>query len=196
VQHEPQDEGRRYNMFALVRQKESPQPLQRQTGSITFSMRRIIMARSRIKAKGRRESGTYVGIPHAITRSREYAALSASAVKLIIDLADQFNGSNNGDLQATWPFMQDKGWRSKATLYRAINELLHREFVIVSNQGRLTSLSPRRYAAMGGSFAVVWVAAFTWNGWQASVEYADMGPQYVSIPATAFIVLHVASLYP
>ena len=93
------------------------------------------MARSRIKAKGRRENGTYVGIPHAITRSREYAALSASAVKLIIDLADQFNGSNNGDLQAPWPFMQGKGWRSKATLYRAIDELLHREFVIVSRQG-------------------------------------------------------------
>jgi len=26
---------------------------------------------------------------------------------------------------------------------------------------------------MGGSFAPVWVAAFTWNGWQASAEYAD-----------------------
>jgi hypothetical protein len=25
---------------------------------------------------------------------------------------------------------------------------------------------------MGGSFAVVWVATFTWNGWQLSVEYA------------------------
>jgi hypothetical protein len=25
---------------------------------------------------------------------------------------------------------------------------------------------------MGGSFAPVWVAAFTWNGWQASAEYA------------------------
>ena len=25
---------------------------------------------------------------------------------------------------------------------------------------------------MGGSFAVVWVATFRWNGWQVSVEYA------------------------
>ena len=25
---------------------------------------------------------------------------------------------------------------------------------------------------MGGSFAPVWVAAFTWNGWQTSLEYA------------------------
>ena len=93
------------------------------------------MARNRLKTKGRRENGTYVGIPHAITRSREYASLSASAVKLIIDLADQFNGSNNGDLQATWPFMNKKGWKSKATLYRALNELLNREFIIVSRQG-------------------------------------------------------------
>lgn len=109
--------------------------MQRRTGSITFSKCRIIMARTRLKSKGRRENGTYVGIPHAITRSREYAALSAIAVKLLIDLADQFNGSNNGDFQATWPFMKSKGWRSKATLYRALNELLNREFVIVSRQG-------------------------------------------------------------
>ncbi len=26
---------------------------------------------------------------------------------------------------------------------------------------------------MDGSFAAVWVAAFTWTGWQDSVEYAD-----------------------
>ena len=32
--------------------------------------------------------------------------------------------------------------------------------------------NPRRYAPMGGSFAPVWVAGFTWNGWQASAVYA------------------------
>ena len=93
------------------------------------------MARTRLKAKGRREKGTYVGIPHSITRSREYAALPAPAVKLLIDLADQFNGFNNGDLQATWRLMERKGWRSKATLYRALNKLLERGFILVSRQG-------------------------------------------------------------
>ncbi len=28
---------------------------------------------------------------------------------------------------------------------------------------------------MGGSFALVQVAGFTWNGWQTSAEYADKG---------------------
>ncbi len=93
------------------------------------------MARNRLKAKGRRENGTFVGIPHSVTRSGEYAALSAAAVKLLLDLADQFNGSNNGDFQATWPFMKRKGWKSKATLYRALNELLETGFAIVSRQG-------------------------------------------------------------
>ncbi len=32
--------------------------------------------------------------------------------------------------------------------------------------------TPRRYAPMGGSFAPVRVAAFKWNGWQASAVYA------------------------
>ena len=37
---------------------------------------------------------------------------------------------------------------------------------------RVTMQNPRRYAPMGGSFAPVWVAGFTWNGWQASAVYA------------------------
>ena len=32
--------------------------------------------------------------------------------------------------------------------------------------------TPRRYAPMGGSFAPVWVAGFTWNRWQTSAVYA------------------------
>ncbi len=32
--------------------------------------------------------------------------------------------------------------------------------------------TPRRYAPVGGSFAPVRVAGFTWNGWQASAVYA------------------------
>ena len=37
--------------------------------------------------------------------------------------------------------------------------------------------NPRRYAPVGGSFAPVRVAGFTWNGWQASAVYADEWPQ-------------------
>jgi len=32
--------------------------------------------------------------------------------------------------------------------------------------------TPRRYAPMGGSLAPVWVAGFTWNGWQPLAVYA------------------------
>lgn len=93
------------------------------------------MARTRLNAKGRRENGTYAGIPHSVTRSPQYAALSAHAVKLLLDFTDQFNGKNNGDMEATWPTMQRKGWRSKKTLYRAIRELTQAGFVVVSRQG-------------------------------------------------------------
>ena len=59
------------------------------------------------------------------------------------------------------------------------------------------SLSPRRYAPMGGSFAVVWVAAFTWNGWQASVEYASitiiLSDNIVSFQKTHITPYHAAN---
>ena len=93
------------------------------------------MAQNRIKAKGRREKGTYAGIPHAVTRSREYASLTAVAVKMLVDITDQFNGKNNGDFQATRPFMQRKGWKSKATIRRALDELVDKGFIVISRQG-------------------------------------------------------------
>ena len=42
---------------------------------------------------------------------------------------------------------------------------------------------------MGGSFAPVWVAAFTWNGWQASVEYALRRKEKALAEAAALLVL-------
>ena len=93
------------------------------------------MARSRQRAKGRRDSGTFVAMPHAILESENYARLSAPAVKLMLDLYGQYKGSNNGDFTMAWSMMKKRGWRSKDTLYRARDELIERRFVIKTRQG-------------------------------------------------------------
>lgn len=93
------------------------------------------MPRTRLKAKGRRDSGSFAAIPHDILDSPEWAKLSAYAVKALLDLFAQYRGTNNGDLSATWSQMQRCGWRSKDTLYRALQELLVKGWIVKTRQG-------------------------------------------------------------
>jgi len=93
----------------------------------------VVMSR-RIK---RRETSSFVAIPKAVINSNNYASLSGVGVKLLIQIAEQFNGFNNGDLQASWVIMRHKGWRSNATLNRAKQELIEKGFIEQTRQGWL-----------------------------------------------------------
>ena len=53
---------------------------------------------SRIKAKGRRETGRFVAFPHAVMKTEDYTGLSYKSKALLLDIALQYNGRNNGDL--------------------------------------------------------------------------------------------------
>jgi len=85
----------------------------------------------------RRETASFVAMPKAVINSRNYASLSGVAVKLLIQIAEQFNGHNNGDLQASWVIMRHKGWNSNATLNRAKKELVEKGFIEQTRQGWL-----------------------------------------------------------
>ena len=93
------------------------------------------MSRSRSNAKGRRESGSFVALPHAVLESEPYSRLSASAVKLMLDLYGQYKGQNNGDFSMAWSIMRKRGWRSKETLYRARDILQKNGFIVQTRQG-------------------------------------------------------------
>lgn len=93
------------------------------------------MAGKRLKAKGRRESGSFVALPHAVIGGDEWAALSAQAVKLLLDLYSQYKGNNNGDLTLAWSIMKPRGWKSKDTLYRARDELMAAGWIVCARQG-------------------------------------------------------------
>lgn len=131
----------------------------------------------------RRKSGggTFAAIPHAMLRSEEYAALSARAVKLVVDVFAQFNGRNNGDLSAAPKVMRERGWRSHAMLSTALAELLNSGFLVQTRMGG------RHKAAL---YAVTWLVVNECDGkldarpgngaplllWRAT--YRDQVPQY------------------
>ena len=93
------------------------------------------MARNRTKAKGRREGHSFAGIPHAVLKTRKYASLSAWAVKLLVDVTAQYTSRNNGDLQAAWTCMRERGWKSKGTLERSVRELESVGFILRTRKG-------------------------------------------------------------
>lgn len=93
------------------------------------------MALSRQKAKGRKDCGSFVAVPHVVLEHPNYAILSPRAVKLLWDLYAQYRGQNNGDLCAAFSLMKKKGWTSKDQLWKAIEELKQRGWIVVTRQG-------------------------------------------------------------
>lgn len=93
--------------------------------------------RKRAKQIGRRESGTFTLIPHAVQDSENWKRCGASAIKLLLAIARQYNGNNNGDLCASWSILRARGMRSPDTLNRALCELKHYGLIELTRQGGL-----------------------------------------------------------
>ncbi len=93
------------------------------------------MTRSREKTKGRKDSGSFVQLPHAILEHENFARLSHKAVRLLINIYGQYRGSNNGDLNMAYTVMKRLGWKSKDQLYKAKNELMEIGWIVQTRQG-------------------------------------------------------------
>jgi hypothetical protein len=103
------------------------------------------MANSYSKAKGRNEKGRFVALPHHCLNHENYIRMNDKAKVLVVNVALQYNGGNNGDLCIAFSMMKKQGWRSKQTLYLAINELLHYGWLVRTRIGGLNK-TPNLYA--------------------------------------------------
>jgi len=100
--------------------------------------------RDRAKHKGRRETGSFTLIPHAVQDSPNWGQCSGTAIKLLCDLARQYNGRNNGDLCAALTVIRSRGWRHDETVGNALRELRHYGLLLLTRQGGLNK--PNLYA--------------------------------------------------
>ena len=73
--------------------------------------------------------------PHEVLNSVAFIGLSAHARMLLLDLAAQYKGNNNGDLCAAWTLMHPRGWKSEETLHKAKRQLLERGLVAETRKG-------------------------------------------------------------
>lgn len=111
------------------------------------------VAHSRRKSKGRSSGGAGHGaLPRVVWEHPDYCNLSGAAAKLLMDLACQFNGHNNGDLQVAYSVLSKRGWNSRQTISRAVAELLAAKLIVKTREGKFTN--PGGYCAL---YALAWV---------------------------------------
>lgn len=88
-----------------------------------------------MNSKGRRSRPSGVWMQHRVLESTNFITLTPKAVKLLMQVAAEYKGSNNGDFCVTWKLMEPKGWSSKSQLAEAREELLHYGFLELTRQG-------------------------------------------------------------
>jgi hypothetical protein len=93
-----------------------------------------VSERKRAKVTGKGAKVQYLGIPHWIIRHDEFAAIPGSPMKLLIDLADQYNRFNNGNLSIAQIRYR---WTSRSKTKRAADWLIENGWIVKTKQGGL-----------------------------------------------------------
>lgn len=122
-------------------------------------------------AKKRKGTGIpypFVALPKDILHSSEYQQLPSSAKALLLDLASQYTGKNNGRLTPAWSALREKGWASNNTVLSAKKELLNCSFVVMTRKGHPPSTCE-------------WIA-FTWwkLNWNEKMDIEAKGFPYLN----------------
>ena len=109
----------------------------------------------RRRIKGRQTTKSFVMFPHDVMEHETFKLLSPRATKLLMDIASQYRGNNNGDLCAPFKLMKKRGWNSSDQLNRAKKELVSSGLLIVSRRGGLNKAS---------LYALTWFSIDECNG--------------------------------
>ena len=77
---------------------------------------------------------SFAGIPRDVVVHRSFKNLGYTARSLLILLAEQYRGKNNGNLTITWSIMSD-WFGSNVTMYKARDELYKSGFIVINAYG-------------------------------------------------------------
>lgn len=126
--------------------------------------------RSYANSKGRKSKGRFLSLPHDALNHPKYISLSYSSKSLLIEIAMQYNGFNNGDISIPWSRMQKRGWRSEDTLNKNKKELIGKGFITQTRQGgknrcSLFAINWEAINECGGKLDIssTKVPSFTWK---------------------------------
>lgn len=121
----------------------------------------------------RRKSGErYALLPLEVLTSDACRLLPAFALRILVAMAAQYSGWNNGDLALTWSMARAYGINSKVQLNSGIDLLLERGLIQKTRQGGKKPFGPCLYA-------------LTWRGIDELRPKIDSGP--TTFPSNAWV---------
>ncbi|WP_153116255.1 hypothetical protein [Rhodocyclus tenuis] len=97
------------------------------------------------KSKASKLQHPFCFIEHRVIDSPAFADLTFSARSLLFHLARQYDGTNNGHMQAAFSYLSRYGFDSDRTITRGIAELVSHGFVFRTRCGGFHA-GPSRYA--------------------------------------------------
>ncbi|MGH8110457.1 MAG: hypothetical protein ACREPL_00730 [Rhodanobacteraceae bacterium] len=96
------------------------------------------MTRERWKYTGRADrKKRFALIPHEVIHSENWSRASKPCRALIVDLASQYSGHNNGDLAASITVLRPLGWTSPGTIKALLTEAIYYGLLVRARQGGL-----------------------------------------------------------
>jgi hypothetical protein len=87
------------------------------------------MARSKRYKGATRDGSGFVALPHILLDSPAYGALSHPARALLLEVARQYHGDDNGRMLLSLAYLAPRGWKSADVIKRAKDELLAAGFI-------------------------------------------------------------------
>ena len=99
-----------------------------------------------VRGKRRKTSGRFLMLPAAVMQSAAFRSLSHAQVRVLILLASDYDGQNNGSLALTRPQAHAQGIGSNATLDVGLVVLEQRGLIIRTDPGMLRPPRPARFA--------------------------------------------------
>lgn len=93
-------------------------------------------ARNGKKAHSGRDAGGFVALPWSVMDCPAYAALSANAKALLLEVARQYCRDNNGRLLLSRAHMTARGWKSVDMIAKGKRELLEAGFIHETVKGQ------------------------------------------------------------
>ena len=94
------------------------------------------MAGARFKGnRDKRDGKRFVLLPQVVLESPGYRLASHPAKAMLIDIAMQYSGHNNGKLTACAKYLGPLGWTSNGTVLRAVHELQACGLLIETRKG-------------------------------------------------------------
>lgn len=108
------------------------------------------MSRRKRYSTSVRDPGGFIAIPWSVLDSPAYLGLSHPAKALLLELARQFHGDDNGRMLLSRKYLAARGWKSADVIQRAKNELMEAGLIYETVMG----MRPNKAAW----YAVTWLS--------------------------------------